>query len=351
MSVLEVVGPRVSSEVSIDEAFGSRAADVDAGRTTVREGIADLGRRGLPDADIARSVELVSAVAREDMATAFSAWAHRMTIDYVSQSPATSAARAYLPGLATAETLGATALAAGTAHVLAGVPLPLSYRADGNALVLDGRIAWASNLIEPFLVVSAVVAADDPTQTLVVAIPSDAPGLEATPYPDLLALGATGSTSLKLSGVRVPRDHVISDDVTQFVSGVLARFLLLQGAFCSGLANRSLEEAKANLGPMGDAIRPEIDAVAADVAAADAAAAAYAVDSIAGQEIARDELLRRRLRWSELATAAVRLELSVTGGRGYLSGSATARRLREVAFLPIQAPTEVLLRWLLSHSA
>ena len=29
---------------------------------------------------------------------------------------------------------------------------------------------------------------------------------------------------------------------------------------------------------------------------------------------------------------------------------ATARRQREAAFLPIQAPTEVLLRWLLTHS-
>jgi alkylation response protein AidB-like acyl-CoA dehydrogenase len=351
MSALEATSPAPVDVAALEAFFAARAGDVDAGRSTVRDGLAELGRQGLPDADIDRSVALVAAVARQDMATAFSAWAHRMTIDYVSQSVVTSAVRQHLPALASAETLGATALAAGTAHVLAGVPLPVRYREDGDDLVLEGRIPWASNLIAPFLVVTAAVHADNPDRAVVVAVLSGAAGLELAPSPDLLALGATGSTSVKLAGVRVPRNYLVSDDVTAFVSTVLARFLLLQGAFCSGLAHRSLEEAEANLGPMGEAIRPDLETVGADVAAADSAASALAADSIAGREIATEELLRTRLRWSQLATAAVHLELAATGGRGYLSGSATARRLREVAFVPIQAPTEVLLRWLLSHSA
>jgi hypothetical protein len=34
----------------------------------------------------------------------------------------------------------------------------------------------------------------------------------------------------------------------------------------------------------------------------------------------------------------------VTGGAGYLAGSDTARRVREAAFLPVQAPTVPQLR-------
>lgn len=351
MSALEISSTPSIDADAIAAFFGPRAADVDAGRASIRDGLAELGRHGLPDADIGRSMALVSSVARHDLASAFSTWAHRMTIDYVSQSPAASSAREHLGALGTADTLGATALAAGTANVLAGVPLPLSYRTDGDSIVLDGRIPWASNLIAPFLVVSAAVDADDPDRALVVAIPGDAGGLEPAPYPDLLALGATGSTTVKLSGVRVSRGHVVSEDLREFISEVLPRFLLLQGAFCSGITDRALVEAAANLGPMGEAVSTELEALTAEVAVADATASELATASVSGRPIATDVLLRHRLRWSELATAAVHLELAVTGGRGYLSTSATARRVREVAFLPIQAPTEVLLRWLLSRSA
>jgi len=352
MSALELAtgaAPAHDTETTISQWFGPRAADVDDGTATVRDGLAELGRRGFADADIAGSVELVRSVAREDLSTAFSAWAHRMTIDYVSQGG--DMVRERLTSLGTAETLGVTAMAAGTAHVLAGTPLPVSYRLDGDEVVLDGRIPWASNLIEPFLVVTAAVDADDPGRTIVVALEGGSPGLEPAPYPDLLALNATGSTTVKLTEVRVPRTNVIADDVTPFVEGVIARFLLLQGSFCSGLAGRALTEAEANLGPMGDAIRPDLDRVRADVDEADRTTADLAADSIAGRLTPHDELLRLRLRWSELATKAVHLELAATGGRGYLSRSATARRHREAAFLPIQAPTEVLLRWLLTHSA
>lgn len=341
--------PVATARPTIAEWFGPRARDVDNGIATVREGLAELGRRGLPDADIVGSIELVRAVAREDLSTAFSAWAHRMTIDYLSQGGA--GAEVHRATLASADTLGATAMAAGTAHVLAGTPLPVRYHIEGDEVVLDGRIPWASNLIEPFLVVTAAAHSEDPERTIVVAIEGGTPGLEPAPYPELLALNATGSTTVKLSEARVPRANVIADAVEPFVEAVIARFLLLQGAFCSGLADRALNEAEANLGPMGEVIRPVLDRVRADVDEADATAARLAADAVAGRITPHDELLRLRLRWSELATEAVRLELAVTGGRGYLSGSATARRLREAAFLPIQAPTEVLLRWLLTHSA
>jgi hypothetical protein len=70
-----------------------------------------------------------------------------------------------------------------------------------------------------------------------------------------------------------------------------------------------------------------------------------------GQTAAMPELVRLRFDSACLTTAAVALEAKAAGGRGYVSTSATARRLREAAFLPIQAPTEAQLRWELSRSA
>ena len=349
MCALDISARTVTPDPSIAEWYGSRAAGIDSGRGDVREGLVELGRRGLPEAGIEESIELVRSVAREDLSTAFSAWAHRMAIDYLAQGG--PAARERLASLATADTLGVTALAAGTAHVLGGAPLPVTFRRSGGEVVLDGRIPWASNLIEPFLVVTAAADADDPARTIVVAVPSGTPGLHPAPYPDLLALNATGSTTVALDGVPVPAELVLSDDVTDFVEAVLARFLLLQGAFCSGLADRALAEAEANLGPLGEAIAPDLERTRAEVAEADRISGELAAQAAARRPVPHESLLRLRLRWSGLAAGAVHLELAATGGRGYLSGSPTARRCREAAFLPIQAPTEVLLKWLLSRSA
>ena len=73
--------------------------------------------------------------------------------------------------------------------------------------------------------------------------------------------------------------------------------------------------------------------------------------AVAGEGTAIREIVGARLENAQLATAAVALEAKVAGGRGYVRTCATARRLREAAFLPVQAPTEGQLRWELSRSA
>lgn len=55
-------------------------------------------------------------------------------------------------------------------------------------------------------------------------------------------------------------------------------------------------------------------------------------------------LCKTRKQLTELAVDAVWLELEAAGGAGYVATSDTARRLREVAFLPVQSPSLVQLR-------
>jgi len=56
-------------------------------------------------------------------------------------------------------------------------------------------------------------------------------------------------------------------------------------------------------------------------------------------------LVAFRLEGSDIAVAATRLEAMLCGGAGYVASSATTRRFRESAFLPIQSPSEGQLRW------
>src|SRR5690606_15209204 len=133
-----------------------------------------------------------------------------------------------------------------------------------------------------------------------------------------------------------------------FVGRVLPTFLLLQSSFCWGLADRALSEASALLdGPR------EVLADAYAELHERFESAEGRLRTSAGhprrEELDHRALLELRLDFGRLAVDAVSLESKLAGGRGYMLHSGTARRLREAAFLPVQAPTEVQLQWLLAR--
>jgi alkylation response protein AidB-like acyl-CoA dehydrogenase len=287
------------------------------------------------------------------MSTAFSLWCQRMVLEYLATAPEGSFLReAILPRVLRTELLGSTALAAAMAHHVGGTPLPVTWRRQDGETVLDGRIAWASNLQAPGFVVITAAAHVDDGRAVLVAIPGDSPGLDVAPYPRLLALQATASSSAALRGVRVGPEWVVSEDFTAFITRVRPAFLLLQSSFCWGLADRSLSEAAALLrgvrGP-NEVLRPDLAGL--QRAAAGLAAALRGAAAGRGRGVPVRDLVRLRLECAQLATAAVALEAKAVGGRGYVVDCPTARRLREAAFLPIQAPTEGQLRWELARSA
>lgn len=300
---------------------------------------------------LAENIDLIRSIAGADLSSAFSTWAHLMAIEYLSLAPAASRlAQKRLAQLRDGGLLGSTALASSTAAYLSGAPIPVTFRRATNGIVLNGRIAWASNLLPPFVSVTAAVHADDERRRIIVAFADDSAGVHIAPAPQLLGLQATGSSSIAFEEARLPGDAIVSDELDDFIGQVLPTFLLLQSSFCAGLGGRALREARHNLGAMRDILAPDLEQLDAAAARADGQLRSLSAH-VRPREIPLADLLRLRLDWARLAMEAVLLELKAVGGRGYLASSPTARRLREAAFLPIQAPTEVQLRWALSASA
>lgn len=336
-----------------------RADAVDAGQASVRESLAFLNQElagvpgvdaACPNADLTRVAATMATAAGCDMSAAFSLWCHRMVLEYLSCAPDGASLREIeVPALMATERLGSTALAAAMAHHVGGAPLPVQWRRTGDDLVLNGRISWASNLTpEGFIMVTAAAHAED-GRPIIVALPGDTPGLEIHPYPRLLALQATWSSSAAIRDLRLPATALVSDDFTSFITRVRPTFLLLQSSFCWGLTQRSLAEARASLRGVNDIFRAELEELETRAAALGRMLHTSTADR--GASVPIRDLVRTRLECAQLATAAVALEAKIVGGRGYVTTSGTARRLREAAFLPIQAPTEGQLRWELSRSA
>lgn len=336
----------------VRERVAARAPAVDAAQADPWDVLHELGgdgrlALGVPGhpGTVAEQAAVIAALAEECMATAFSAWGHRMAAEYVAVGfPADVAAP-----LAAGQRPGSSAMASGFCAHLGLKPLGVAARPDGEGYVLDGAIPWASNLRADATV---VLAADvEGRGAAVVALPVATPGLNVRPARDLLALEATHSGMLVLEGARVRADAVSPEPFPDFVVRVRRTFLVLQTAFCLGVTRAALGAAAGHLTGLGaqfaddhrdlvaraDALQADADALAAAVSGPDAAPILDAV--------------RLRLDAARLVGQAVGVESAVVGGRGYVRTSPTARRLREAAFLPVQSPTEGQLRWELGRAA
>ncbi|TCK22050.1 acyl-CoA dehydrogenase family protein [Pseudonocardia endophytica] len=333
----------------IADRFRDDAATVDGPGGDVRPGLRRLGEADLlaPEGSgLPHAVALVERVAGECMSSAFSLWAHRMVIEYLTRGG--SGESRLGADLRAGREIGSTAMAPALRDLAGLEPVPVVATRTASGLRLDGPIRWASNLFDGAVVVLPVRLGSEGDGRAVVRIRTGDPGVTVDPGPTLMALNGTASSSMRLDGVEVGADAILSDDLSAFVGGVRPAFLLVQSAFCSGLARRSAAEAERRATGANVELAP--DAAAVSGRAADVHRRLHAAAADPSSHTPAD-LLRIRLDAAGVATDATRLESTVRGGAGYVAGSDVARRLREGAFLPIQSPTEGHLRWELSRSA
>jgi hypothetical protein len=335
-------GPVVPSDVLAR--IAGDGPDVDGNATFDARGLLrDLAEAGLLDlglpgsagsyADQARVIADLAAVC---MTSAFAAWAHRMTVEYL-----VGHGGALLADLAddvrAARRPGSTALA-GTFRAAAGVA-EIPVRVDGGSA--SGFISWASNLYADAVVVTGV--GEGETKRMV-AFDLVADGVDVLPVTGLLALDATRSGAITLDAVDSTRLRPLATTFDTFVTAVRPTFLVLQSAFALGLASASLAAVGALEGPAS-----ALEADVSDARAELARLAAVLDESTSlldrGEQPTIRTSLELRLGASHLATRATQLELAVKGGSAYRASSPTARRVREALFLPVQSPTEVQLQW------
>lgn len=344
---------------AIVEWFGARAVAVDSGQIQAAEGVrraaqegwlrfgipAELGGQGR---ELEPMVETIALVARSCFASAFSLWSQRMLAAYLAVSENPFLRHEILPAVLRGERFGATGLANAMRHAVGLEPLSLRAQSLDQDFVLSGRLPWASNLVPGNFIV-AVAAADEQGRGILLAVPADTPGLVREADFSLVALEATSTTALQFNAARVPDRWLISDAFLAFMATVRPTFLLLQCGFCWGLAEAALLAADGGR-----------DGLARTILAAELQAARENLVRLTG-EIRRlcrmkrwtgealSDLLRVRLDMVTLAVQATWLELTSIGGAAYRKTGSTARRLREAAFLPIQAPTVPQLRWELAR--
>jgi alkylation response protein AidB-like acyl-CoA dehydrogenase len=328
----------------------AHAGALDRGESQSRRSFAALGEAGLlglgapgnADGRLPHMAEVIRVISGECMSTGFSLWAHRMTVEYL-RTAATPFADSVADLLLGGGVPGVSGMASAFKDAAGCGSLDLTATPADDGYRVSGQLRWASNLYDDSVMVTA--ARTDAGEKLILAVRLDTPGVAIGDHFDLLAMGSTASSYLRLDDAHVPADQVLSADTAAFLQAVRPTFLVLQSAMCLGLTRTAVEQSKLGLSGVNAVFTEDVGDVAQRLARAEAQLERLA-SAVGGPESpTKKELLSLRLDAAELSSKAADLEIRTAGGKGYASSTAASRRYREAAFIPVQSPSEAQLRW------
>jgi alkylation response protein AidB-like acyl-CoA dehydrogenase len=315
---------------------------------------AGLGRIGVPSdlggdgGSLTEAVAAIADVSERSLAAGFVLWGHRTYIEYLLQSPNVSLRESLLPKLLDGTLAGATGLSNAMKHLEGLEELQFAARANGEQLIVTGKLPWVTNLAsDAFHVAVAVSRESGPP--FIASLSSNDDGLVRSPDLDLMGLRASNTASITVSDTEIDPLRIIHPDATQWLPQVRPAFLGLQCGMSLGLARRSLREARSATGTGRNVLNQTI----ADLSSALDQQQRALFEGLRNNlfHTNASALFRIRIALANIVADAVGLELQASGGRAYLSGPGRgfARRWREAAFIPIITPSIVQLKTALAR--
>ncbi|MDN2708308.1 acyl-CoA/acyl-ACP dehydrogenase [Janthinobacterium sp. SUN118] len=289
--------------------------------------------------DVRDAIDAIAKVAEQSVTAAFVFWGQRCFIEFLLQSGNRALAERRLPALLAGTQAGASGLS-NAMKFLSGIEqLQITGARHQDGLLIDGGLAWVTNLRKAGFVAAAAVAPNDGAPPVIVAFDSSEPGVQRSDDLDLIALRGSNTASVKLAQVHIPAADIISDNAPAWLPQVRPSFLGMQCGLSIGLARASLAQAAQISAGSRNQLTPRIEALQTTLATA--------VDTLlAGVHDGRFKtqapaMFRLRIQLAELLQQALMLELQAMGGRAYLNAEQQgfARRWRESSFIPIVTPS------------
>ncbi|AQW68486.1 MULTISPECIES: acyl-CoA dehydrogenase family protein [Pseudomonas] len=342
-------------ECAFRQWLDANAEAIDRGQCEPQQVLSQIAQSQLPrvgidpalggsGGQITDAVEAIATIASRSLATAFVCWGQRAFIEYLLQSPNTGLRERLLPALLSGELAGATGLS-NAMKFLSGIEtLQVRGRPQEDGWDLEGRLHWVTNLRKSGFVVAAAIEDDAGGAPFVLAIPSDAQGLERSDDLQLMGLQSSNTAALAFHQVQLSRDWLLHDNARQFLPRVRPAFLGLQCGMAIGLARRALEEVQGHLHGRASFLDEARQVLSARLENTVSELKQGLLDERFREQPAA--LFKLRITLAECAADAVQLELQASGGKAYLCeyGEGFARRWRESAFVPIVTPSLVQLR-------
>jgi alkylation response protein AidB-like acyl-CoA dehydrogenase len=196
-----------------------------------------------------------------------------------------------------------------------------------DGLRLNGEIPWVTGAGHAQYIVTGGTLAD--ARQMLVALPTDARGVEIDPPARLLALSGSQTSSVRLDGVLVPERMIVAGPTEQVMkTSTGTTGSLSTSALAVGLTNAALEQLTAE-----SAARPELLEIIAPMET-EAKELVRQLTSTPGSvehpPVASAESIRTRA--NSLALRSTQALLAASKGAGFVSGHIAERYVREALF-------------------
>ncbi|MFF5180495.1 acyl-CoA dehydrogenase family protein [Micromonospora sp. NPDC000316] len=233
-------------------------------------------------------------------------------------------------------------------------PTGSASSADDGTVRLDARKSWVTSAGEANSYVWSSLPLSPTAGSMTLwLVPADTAGLSITGDFDGLGLRGNGSRPMTADGLHVPADAMLATDgagLDTALSVVLPWFLVLNAAFCLGLATSAVAEAgrhltRTTLTHTGAALRdaPVTRRALAQLIIRADALRAFLGDTLTALETGRDDAMLRVLQVKALAgeTAADVTDgaMQLCGGSAFRKELGLERRFRDSRAARVMAPT------------
>ncbi len=301
-----------------------------------------LGGRGR----ISDSIADMAAVGETCMSTAFCVWCQDTCGWYLEQTGNAALRERLQPGIAAGTVLGGTGLS-NPVKALAGIE---AFRLRGTRVeggwTVTGVLPWVSNLGDGHWFGTIFEDAAQPGHRVMAMFQCGANRVAIKQNVHFVALEGTGTYAVLFRRAFLPDVDVLADPIEEALPRIRPGFVLLQtgmgfGVIAGAVAGMRQDDVSHRHSnrflPLG---ADEIEEAAATL---QARVAALADQPGEGRAYLR-AVLEARLAVSELTLEATQAGVLHAGARGYVEGSAVARRQREGNFVAIITPSIRQLR-------
>jgi alkylation response protein AidB-like acyl-CoA dehydrogenase len=296
--------------------------------------------------DLFAAISAMARVSEKCLATGFCMWCQDTLVWYLRHTENEELRSRFLADAASGRVLGGTGLS-NPMKAAAGIePLRLRGQPVADGFIVNGTLPWVSNLGPSHPFGTAFEVAGEDRQVMAI-VDCSLPGIRLGEGARFLALDGTRTCSVMFRDVLVPRSLVLADPAAPFIARVKAGFILLQTGMGLGVIRgcidvmRSADDVCGEVNEFLDD-RPDLFEDALSGLSAEVRLLARTPHET-GRDYQR-AVLQVRLAVSEWALRAAEAAMLHAGAKGYLTGAAAQRKLREAYFVAIVTPSVKHLR-------
>lgn len=295
-------------------------------------------------------VQVMEAVAKECLSSAFLVWCQTACARYIQMSGNEWVKSQFLPRIVAGELLAGTGLSNTVKSCDTIEDFRLSAKRVEGGYLINGVLPWVSNLGPTHVFTTGCPVAGEDGKLVFVLVDCAQSGFKLVDCAHFVGLDGTRTLACQFKESFVPDSMVLAhpSESADYVKRIKPGMIHAQMGMGLGLIEaccKLMHQSNKSLAHVNQYLDDQVEDIEAQLAAARSAVYEIADELSEGPASERTlDILKLRLAGGELSLRAANAAMLHQGAKGYLVRNPAQRRLREAYFIAIVTPATKHLR-------